>query len=72
MNDVTKKNISELFADGAVIDRALKQAVQEALLLHRQRGVPIVIWRDGRVVWVPADEIPLPPVKALSKAEMND
>jgi hypothetical protein len=58
MNEVTRKDIAELFADGTVIDRALKQATQEALLLHCQRGVPIAVWRNSQVIWIPPDEIP--------------
>ena len=38
---------------------ALRQAVQEALLSHKQAGNPVAIWQDQRVVWVPAEEIPV-------------
>lgn len=60
MKEPAKSRIEELFADGTAIDRALRQAVQKALQLHRQAGLPIVEWRDGRVVWTPPEEIPLP------------
>lgn len=49
----------ERVQDVARITAALRQAVQEALLGHKQAGNPVAIWRDNRVVWVPAEEIPV-------------
>jgi hypothetical protein len=46
--------------DTARILRALRQAVREALLDHKRTGDPVAIWRDERVVWVAAEEIPVP------------
>ena len=39
---------------------ALQQAVQEALQRHKRDGNPVAVWRDGRVVWIPPEEIPAP------------
>jgi len=36
---------------------ALKAAVKKAIEEHTQEGLPIYIWRDGRVVEVPPDEL---------------
>jgi hypothetical protein len=36
--------------------KALNQAVQEAIDRHRARGEPIVVWRDGKVVWLQPGE----------------
>jgi predicted ABC-type ATPase len=36
--------------------RAISQAVQEAIDRHRARGEPIVVWRDGKVVWLQPGE----------------
>ena len=36
---------------------ALKQAVREVIAHHKQTGRPLAIWRNGKVVWVPATEI---------------
>jgi hypothetical protein len=60
MNDVPQPDIRERLADRVAIERALKQAVQEALELHRLRGVPIAVWRDRQVVMIPPEEIPRP------------
>ncbi len=43
-----------------LIQQALREAVTEALIRHKRLGNPIVVWRDGKVVWVPADEIEIP------------
>jgi hypothetical protein len=39
---------------------ALKEAVAEAIAEHKRRGNPIAIWRDGKVVVIPAEEIVVP------------
>jgi len=36
---------------------ALKKAVADTIADHKRTGDPIVIWRDGRVVKIPADQI---------------
>ena len=41
------------------IERALQRAVRAALLDHKRAGNPIAVWRDGQVVWIPPDEIPV-------------
>lgn len=37
--------------------KILRSAVRGAILDHKRNGDPIVIWRDGKVDWLPADEI---------------
>jgi len=38
-------------------EEALKKAVAETIADHKRTGDPIVIWRDGKVVKIPADQI---------------
>lgn len=57
MNDTPKKDITRLLRERTEVDRALARAIQQALWEHKQLGHPVVIWRDGRVVWLPAEEI---------------
>ncbi len=38
-------------------EEAFRKAVAEAIAEHRRNGVPIAIWRNGRVVRIPADQI---------------
>jgi hypothetical protein len=56
-----RRSIDEIMEDGALIDAALGRAVREALRRHKLAGVPIVVWRDGRTVHVPPEEIKVPP-----------
>jgi hypothetical protein len=38
-------------------EEALRKAVAEAMAEHRRNGVPIAVWRNGKVVRVSADQI---------------
>ena len=38
-------------------EQALKQAVAETIRDHARTGDPVVIWRDGKVVWVQAETL---------------
>jgi hypothetical protein len=40
------------------IERALRAAVRNALLRHKRDGDPVVVWREGRVVSLPPEQIP--------------
>jgi hypothetical protein len=41
-------------------EMALKEAVADAIAEHKRMGRPIVIWRDGKVVKIPPEEIVVP------------
>jgi hypothetical protein len=55
------KDISKIFAEGKLIDKALRMAVRETLLRHKKAGVPIVVCRRGKVVRIPANKIKVSP-----------
>lgn len=38
------------------IVEAASRGVRAALVRHKQAGVPVAVWRDGRVVLIPAEE----------------
>jgi hypothetical protein len=38
---------------------ALRLAIADALIRHKRAGQPIATWRDGRVVWIAPDDIPV-------------
>ncbi len=38
-------------------EEALRKAVAAAIAEHRRNGVPIAIWRNGKVVRIHADQI---------------
>ncbi|MGA2033354.1 MAG: antitoxin family protein [Thermoguttaceae bacterium] len=52
-----KRDISEILSDPNVVVEALREAVQDEVKRHKQMGLPMAIWRDGKVVWVPAEEL---------------
>jgi hypothetical protein len=50
---------SERADDLDLIERALRAAVRDALQRHKRDGDPVAVWREGRVVWLQPDEIPI-------------
>ncbi len=57
-NDI---DVGRLFREGTEIDAAMNAAVREAILQHKQKGLPLAVWRDGKVAWVSPAEIDLRP-----------
>ena len=45
--------------DIKLVEQALALAVREALLRHKQAGNPIAVGRDGQVVWIAPEDIPV-------------
>ena len=43
------------------IERILRRAVNQALLTHKRLGNSIAVWKDGKVVIVPPEEIVISP-----------
>ena len=62
------KDIGKIFREGVLIDEAMRKAAQEAIWVHKQAGVPLVVWRDGRIAMVDADEFE----KTLKKKQLRD
>jgi hypothetical protein len=52
-----ERDIEELVKDDDLIDRAVVQAVRDALLQHKRAGNPVPIWEHGQVIWIPPEEI---------------
>ena len=48
----------ERLRDLARIQESMALAVQEALAEHKRAGNPVAVWRNGRVEWIPPEEIP--------------
>ena len=38
-------------------EKAMKEAVAETIQDHARTGDPLAIWRNGKVVWVPAEKL---------------
>ena len=58
--------IGELFARRSPIDEAVREAVVEAVRMHRRAGRAVAVWRDGRVVELHGDEIDRELTRALA------
>ena len=52
-----QKSIEELFEEGTPIDDALARGVADALRRHKKLGHSIVVWCDGQIVHIPAEQI---------------
>jgi len=55
------RSLEARLQDVDFVERALKRGVRQALLLHKQTGRPIVVWRDGQVVWIAPEDIEIEP-----------
>ncbi len=51
------RDISEVLADPYVLVEAATEAAREAIQRHKQLGLPLAVWRNGRVVWLTAEEL---------------
>ena len=58
MKKARKVNITKVFRERVLIDRAVGDAVRQALRQHKRAGNPVAAWRDGKVVWVHPEDIP--------------
>jgi len=47
----------DVFFDPVKIQRAMELAFEDAIEEHRGTGVPMVFWKDGKVVHMTAEEV---------------
>jgi len=68
---MTPRSATEIEAvmhDSKAVNQAFVAAYRRTVLRHRHLGLPLVVWQDGRVVEVSADDIELPRLrKGLTK-----
>jgi hypothetical protein len=58
MNTKATKDVGRIFAEeGHLIDEALRKGVRDALLRHKKARQQVVIYRDGKTVWVDPEEL---------------
>jgi hypothetical protein len=60
MNSGARKDLRTIMLDTDLVEQALHKAVVQTIIRHKRLGNPIVVWRDGKVVWIPAEEIQIP------------
>lgn len=54
------RDIERLLMETDIPERAMIATQRAVILEHRLRGLPLVLWRDGKVVEVPADSVEPP------------
>ena len=57
MNDTKRTNeravdITRILRDRTEIHEAIREAGQRAIREHQLAGQPLVVWRDGGIVWL--------------------
>jgi hypothetical protein len=58
-NKRNDEEISKLFNDPDKLTIIIQSGIREALLKHKQAGNPICEWKDNKVVWISAENIPI-------------
>jgi hypothetical protein len=61
--DSQNSSNTELSEEAKAVLKAFRAAVREALIEHKLRGLPVVGNDNGKVKWISADEIVIPPVE---------
>jgi uncharacterized protein YhaN len=56
---VKKKSVQQAADSHSRVVAAARRAVRQAIKAHKNEGQPIIVWRAGRVVKVPAGDIKL-------------
>lgn len=57
---IAPKIPEHLFAvHGKAIEGVLRRAVRQALIGHKRARNPVAAWKDGKVVLIPPEEIPV-------------
>lgn len=50
-------DLTAILQDHDKISGALRRAALQAVQAHKAEGLPLAMWRDGRVVWMSAEEV---------------
>jgi hypothetical protein len=56
MSDDGRAAADDVDAEEQRVDDAMRAVFDDVVREHQASGQPLVIWRDGRVVLVPADQ----------------
>ena len=57
LHNYDPETVRQILEEGDAVEAAIQESVREALLTHKRLGLPVVTWQDGKVVWIPADQI---------------
>ena len=60
MKTEAQRDVHRIFVEeGELIDKALQQGVRDAVLRHKRDGLPMVIYREGKAVWIKPEDLSL-------------
>lgn len=63
------KLTEDLFVRHArAIEKIFRRAVREALLQHKRAGNPVAGWKDGKVVVIPPEDIPVQEIRRKNRS----
>lgn len=51
------KDLLTILREGVLVERALQKAARQAIQQHKEAGLPLAMWREGKVVWMRAEEL---------------
>lgn len=51
------EDLDAILRQDVLIERALRKAARQAIKEHKEEGRPLVMSRDGKVVWMKAEEL---------------
>jgi len=52
-----EKDIAQIFSERTQVDEALARAGRDAIQRHREAGLTLPVFRNGRTVWVQPEEL---------------
>ena len=50
-------NISNILNDATKVTKIIQSGIRDALIKHKQAGNQICVWRNNKIVWIPAESI---------------
>jgi hypothetical protein len=49
-------DIAAIWEEGTLMDRAMTLAIRDAIQLHKEKGVPMVVCREGKILHISPEE----------------
>lgn len=60
MKTEVQKDVQRIFVEEReLIEKALQQGVRDAAIRHKRDGLPMVIYCDGKTIWVKPEDLSL-------------
>lgn len=72
MTSAKQPDVDRILREGTEITAALERAARQARFEHKVRGIPLVVWIDGKTVHVPPDQIVVDPTDAPRSGSRGD